>query len=64
MEDAPGVSHDVLMDIVAAIMLVLLVLVPAAVVLGLFVWAAREDGREGRALQARLGTRRRTRLGR
>jgi hypothetical protein len=64
MEDAPGVSHDVLMDIVAAIMLVLLVLVPAAVVLGLFVWAAREDGREDRALQARLGTRRRTRLGR
>lgn len=64
MEDAPGVSHDVLMDIVAAIMLVLLVLVPAAVVLGLFVWAAREDGREDRALQARLGIRRRTRLGR
>ena len=64
MEDAPGVSNDVLMDIAAAIMLVLLVLVPAAVVLGLFVWAAREDGREDRALQARLGIRRRTRLGR
>jgi hypothetical protein len=64
MEDAPGVSHDVLMDIAAAIVLVLLVLVPAAVVLGVFVWAAREDGREDRALQARLGIRRRTRLGR
>ena len=52
------------MDIAAAIVLVLLLLVPAAVVLGLFVWAAREDGREDRALQARLGIRRRTRLGR
>ena len=33
-------------------------------VLGLFVWAARKDGEEDRALQARLGIRRRTRLGR
>jgi heme/copper-type cytochrome/quinol oxidase subunit 2 len=30
----------------------------------LFVWAARKDGEEDRALQERLGIRRRTRLGR
>ena len=28
-----------------------------------FVWAARKDGEEDRALQRRLGIRRRTRLG-
>ena len=38
--------------------------VSIVVVLGLFVWAARKDGEEDRALQARLGNRRRTRLGR
>ena len=30
----------------------------------LFVWAARKDGEEDRAVQKRLGIRRRTRLGR
>ena len=29
-----------------------------------FVWAARKDGEEDRALQRRLGIRRKTRLGR
>ncbi|HYY77440.1 MAG TPA: hypothetical protein VE644_14100 [Gaiellaceae bacterium] len=38
--------------------------VSIVVVLGLFVWAARKDGEEDRALQARLGIRRGTRLGR
>jgi hypothetical protein len=53
------------MDTAAAIVLVLLVVVlPAVVVGGLFVWAAFKDGQEDRALQARLGIRRRTRLGR
>jgi hypothetical protein len=33
-------------------------------VLAMFVWAARKDGEEDRALQARLGIRRRSRLGR
>ena len=60
----PRISHDVCMDIAAAIILVLLVLVPALVVLGLFVWAARKDGQEDRALQARAGIRRRRALGR
>lgn len=35
-----------------------------ALVLALFVWAALKDGEEDRAVQARLGIRRRTRLGR
>jgi hypothetical protein len=33
-------------------------------VIGLFVWAAKKDGEEDRAIQRRLGIRRRTRLGR
>ena len=52
------------MDIAAAIILALLVLLPFVVVIALFVWAARKDGQADRALQARLGIRRRTRLGR
>jgi hypothetical protein len=52
------------MGIAAAVILVLLVLVSTVAVLGLFVWAARRDGEEDRAVQARLGIRRRTRLGR
>jgi hypothetical protein len=58
------VSHDVCMELAAAIILVLLVLVPAVVVLAMFVWAARKDGQADRAVQARLGIRRSTRLGR
>jgi hypothetical protein len=53
-----------LMHTAAEIVLALLVLLPAVVVGGLFLWAARKDGEEDRALQARLGIRRRTRLGR
>jgi nitrogen fixation-related uncharacterized protein len=34
-----------------------------AVVLWAFVWAAKKDGEEDRAIQKRLGIRRRTRLG-
>jgi hypothetical protein len=52
------------MDTAAAIVLSLLILLPAVVVGGLFVWAARKDGEQDKALQARLGIRRRTRLGR
>jgi hypothetical protein len=52
------------MDIAAAIILFLLVLLPFVVVVALFVWAARKDGQADKALQARLGIRRRTRLGR
>ena len=36
----------------------------AALLIGLFIWAAIKDGEEDKALQARLGIRRKTRLGR
>ena len=52
------------MNTAAEIVLGVLVFLSAALVLALFVWAAIKDGAEDRALQARLGTRRRTRLGR
>jgi hypothetical protein len=48
----------------AEIVVLVLVLVPLVLVGGVFVWAARKDGEEDRAVQARLGIRRRTRLGR
>lgn len=46
------------------IVVLVLVLVPLVLVGGVFVWAARKDGEEDRAVQERLGVRRRTRLGR
>jgi hypothetical protein len=52
------------MDLAAGIVLAIFVLLTAVLVIGLFVWAAVKDGQKDRALQARLGLRRRTRLGR
>jgi flagellar basal body-associated protein FliL len=53
------------MNTVAVILLILLVVVlPAAVVGVMFVWGAIKDGEEDKAVQARLGIRRKTRLGR
>ncbi|MFY9580623.1 MAG: hypothetical protein WAQ33_15015 [Gaiellaceae bacterium] len=52
------------MKTVAEIILIALVVVPLLIVGAMFVWAALRDGEEDRALQARLGIRRRTRLGR
>jgi hypothetical protein len=52
------------MNLAAEIVVVVILIVPLAVVLYLFVWAARKDGEEDRALQRRLGIRRKTRLGR
>jgi hypothetical protein len=43
---------------------VLFFAIPIAVVFAVFVWGALKDGEEDRALQRRLGIRRRTRLGR
>jgi uncharacterized Tic20 family protein len=52
------------MDTAGAVILGLTVL-PLTIFVGcVFVWAARKDGEEDKALQARLGIRRRTRLGR
>jgi hypothetical protein len=47
-----------------ALAIVLFVVVPTVVVGILFVWAAVKDGQEDRAVQARLGIKRKTRLGR
>ena len=52
------------MDLAAGIVLAVVVFLSAVVVIGLFVWAAVKDGQKDRALQMRLGIRRRTRLGR
>jgi hypothetical protein len=51
-------------DLLALILLALAAAATAVAMLVLFVWAARKDGEEDRALQQRLGIRRRTRLGR
>jgi hypothetical protein len=48
----------------AGIVVLVVVLGTAALVLGLFIWAAKKDGEEDQAVQRRLGIRRRTRLGR
>ena len=53
------------MNTVALIVLIVLgVVLPAAIVGALFVWAAIKDGQKDKAVQARLGIRRKTRLGR
>jgi hypothetical protein len=52
------------MDVAAGILILALSVASMVVVGILFVWAARKDGEEDRALQKRLGIRRRTRLGR
>jgi hypothetical protein len=49
---------------VAIVVLIALLAVPLVIVGVLFVWAAIRDGAEDRAVQRRLGIRRRTRLGR
>jgi nitrogen fixation-related uncharacterized protein len=51
-------------DTVAEIVLLIVVIIPLVIVGVVFVWAARKDGEEDRAVQRRLGIRRRTRLGR
>ena len=51
------------MDTAAAILVAVFVLLTVLLVLGLFVWAAKKDGEKDRAVQRRLGIRRKTRLG-
>jgi uncharacterized membrane protein (DUF485 family) len=41
----------------------LVALVSSAVVITVFVWAARKDGKEDEAVQHRLGIKRKTRVG-
>ena len=52
------------MKLAAEIVALVILIAPLAVVGYLFIWAARKDGEEDRALQRRLGIRRKTRLGR
>jgi hypothetical protein len=52
------------MELAAGILVLTITLLTAALVGVIFVWAARKDGEEDRAVQRRLGIRRRTRLGR
>jgi hypothetical protein len=52
------------MSTAAAVVVTVFSALAVIVVLGLFVWASVKDGQEDRALQKRLGIRRRTRLGR
>jgi hypothetical protein len=51
------------MQLAAEIILALVMLVSVVVVLAVFVWGARKDGEEDKAVQRRLGIRRKTRLG-
>lgn len=51
------------MTVALGILLSVVALVSAAVVIGMFVWAAKKDGEEDQAVQRRLGIRRRTRIG-
>ena len=51
------------MQLAAEILLALVMLVSVAVVLAVFVWGAKKDGEDDRAVQRRLGIRRKTRLG-
>jgi len=51
-------------DTLAIVILIVLLAVPLVIVGAMFIWAAIRDGQEDRALQKRLGIRRRTRLGR
>ena len=62
--ESPALWNDFYMDLLAAVVLGIFVFLTTVLVIGLFVWGAIKDGQEDRAVQARLGIRRRTRLGR
>jgi hypothetical protein len=51
-------------NVAAAIILGVFVFLTCVLVVALFIWAAVKDGQEDKALQTRLGIRRRTRIGR
>ena len=52
------------MTTAVGIFLLVISLVSVIAVFAAFIWAARKDGEEDRALQRRLGIKRRTRMGR
>ena len=51
------------MQVAAEVLLALVMLVSVVVVLAVFVWGAKKDGEEDKAVQRRLGIHRKTRLG-
>ena len=51
------------MELAAEILLALVMLVSVVAVLAVFAWGAKKDGDEDKAVQRRLGIRRKTRLG-
>jgi hypothetical protein len=51
-------------SIFAVVLIVVSVVVTVVFVIGMFIWGAVKDGEEDKAVQARLGIRRKTRLGR
>jgi hypothetical protein len=51
-------------ELALAIVVIAVTVLTAVAMLALFVWGAIKDGEDDRALQRRLGIRRRTRLGR
>jgi hypothetical protein len=61
---APRIRHPEAMSIAVFVLATVSAVITAAIVLAAFVWAARKDGEEDRAVQRRLGIRRRTRMGR
>ena len=52
------------MDIVAMALVIAVVFMTVVLIIGVFIWGAVKDGQEDKAVQERLGIRRRTRLGR
>ena len=52
------------MTTAAGILLLVVSVLSVIVVFAAFVWAARKDGEKDRAMQRRLGIKRRTRIGR
>jgi hypothetical protein len=60
----PASGHLERVELAAEIVIAVVAVLTTAVVLALFVWAAKKDGEADRALQSRLGSRRGTRLGR
>jgi hypothetical protein len=52
------------LGLIAGVLIAAFVVAVAVLVLALFVWGAIKDGQEDKAVQKRLGIRRKTRLGR
>lgn len=52
------------MNTVAGVLLIVILGIPLLIVGVMFIWAALRDGEEDKAVQKRLGIRRKTRLGR